>query len=1686
MTSKLLLLCLTFFAASIATQSCGSNQYLSNGECLPQNVANCRIYTAYTNNCIVCTAGNYATNGLCAAQNLPNCMDFQPNQNLCLTCGTGYYVNGLNVCVPQNAANCATYVPNRNRCASCTAPLTLVNGACTATQATQCQTFASNGVSCLVCVGGYFVQNGGCLLQSVVNCAGYMSNQNVCMTCLAGFYLNNGMCDRAFVSKCIQYEPNRNYCLICLDGFYAFNGACLTQNVTNCGAYVSNTNQCSSCMMGYQLQNNMCMGMNVPNCATLLANGTCTACMMGYYLMNNACMLQSIPNCMTYQAYMNICTACMLNFNLLNNTCVAQVVIPYCSVQTGSTCTTCNLNYYLSNNACVLQSISNCMTYQANVNICTACMANFILQNNACVAPAVIPNCSVQTGSNCNTCNSNYYLSNNTCILQNIPNCMTYQANVNICSACMVNFNLLNNACVPFGVIQFCATQVGNVCSFCSVGYYLNNNACLAQSVPNCSVYVLNVNQCSTCTAASNTDVINGRCVAKPANCMTYIIVSGAFKCTFCNVGYFLDAGVSDLCYEQGIFNCISYQPNLLICTACQANYTLQNNACVAIGVIQFCQIQVGAVCNNCTFGYYLSNNVCLVQSLPNCSLYEANVLRCRICGFFSGYDVLDGLCVLKPVNCTDYSIVRSGFVCSVCSTGFYLGPNNICLAQNIANCMTYQSNVNVCTACMLNFNLINNACVPPAVVPNCATQLGATCSLCTVGFYLNNNVCVLQNIPNCMTYQANANICTACMVNFTLQNNQCVAPAVITNCQVQSGSTCITCFGGFYVDNNSCLAQSVPNCVAYTANLNLCSQCSSSFILVAGLCVAMPANCMTYETIPGGVRCTVCMMGFYLNANNVCVAQNIANCMTYQANANICTVCMANFILQNNACVVPAPIPNCSDQVGSTCNRCAFGFYLSNNSCLTQSLPNCLLYVANVNQCSQCLFNSGYEVLNGLCVLTPVNCQTYSPVNGVLTCTICNRNYYLNSNTCVLQSIPNCMTYQANANICTACMGNFILQNNACVAPAAIPNCAVQTGSTCSTCNLNYYLSNNSCVLQNIANCMTYQPNVNICTACMANFILQSNACVAPAVIPNCSVQTGSTCTTCAFGFYLFNNACFAQNIANCMTYQSNANVCTVCMANFVLQNNACVAPAVIPNCATQVGSTCNTCSFGFYLSANTCITQNIANCATYTPNQNVCIQCLVNFNLQNNVCVAPTVIPNCSNQVGSNCFACQGGFFLMNNMCMAQTVSFCINYQDNSNTCSACQFGFILNSAANTCDPDQNTNCLTVVNATFCSLCYFGFYSRNGVCTPQNVVGCIQYNDNSNFCNLCAFSFFLRSNGTCGQQNDPNCLIYQFNSGLCDTCNNGFYNNNGVCAIQNIANCLYAEPNLNSCNTCNTGFYPSGSQCLAQSLPNCLLYNSNANTCILCNEGFDVANDLCVVVDTSVANCATYNTVNRCTACVANFYLSNNQCFMQMLPNCIAYTVGQNVCTRCAANFVLSNGLCFDAGSVVTIPKCLRQTGNTCTFCRLGYFGNTGNTQCVQANEPGVSLRFVRNGVSNFISILFDANFNLVLSNSPTRTTIFEQSVVYSPVPPTGAAFTLSFSGTGFLSEMTPGIVTLEPSSPTMNGRNQFIFIPDTAPYTYTIQNTFTQRFLQGCCTTGTTPVIFTVISVDSLPPF
>ena len=375
------------------------------------------------------------------------------------------------------------------------------------------------------------------------------------------------------IANCATYTGS--FCFRCNSLFYpnaAEATACLPISESNCASSLGRVNGCNVCSTGFYLSSTGCLPQN-PICSSLTPNtNNCLACYPPYILVKSSCQIDRSILCADYRATVNICAKCQSGYIFLNGGCFPSSDTN-CSYQPvwETPCTVCKSGMYPepSTMKCALQNVANCGTHNVNANTCSVCSAN-------------------------------YYVDNGACALQNVANCITYVVNFNRCSTCAsLFFPDGSDLCQPISKTNCLASDgVTDTCNTCFVNFYLNEGSCIAQSIPNCVLYVLNTNNCQICSPGFTAS--NGNCITSSGStCNSYLSgdtatggncivtfrtncvspINGARACAVCVTGFYAD---SKICVSQNVANCATYNPNTNTCASCQPTFTLNTgtNSC--------------------------------------------------------------------------------------------------------------------------------------------------------------------------------------------------------------------------------------------------------------------------------------------------------------------------------------------------------------------------------------------------------------------------------------------------------------------------------------------------------------------------------------------------------------------------------------------------------------------------------------------------------------------------------------------------------------------------------------------------------------------------------------------------------------------------------------------------------------------------------------------------------------------------------------------------------------------------------------------------------------------------------------------------------------------------------------------------------------------------------------------------
>lgn len=229
----------------------------------------------------------------------------------------------------------------------------------------------------------------------------------------------------------------------------------------------------------------------------------------------------------------------------------------------------------------------------------------------------------------------------------------------------------------------------------------------------------------------------------------------------------------------------------------------------------------------------------------------------------------------------------------------------------------------------------------------------------------------------------------------------------------------------------------------------------------------------------------------------------------------------------------------------------------------------------------------------------------------------------------------------------------------------------------------------------------------------------------------------------------------------------------------------------------------------------------QTVNYCKIYS-NAGVCLYCIRNYYLSNNVCVAlpsASQIARCNiYATATSCYQCDTGYYPVNNTCAVSNASNCA-IAASATTCLSCASGSVL--VNNVCE--VLTNCVQS-NANGCTGCAAGYYIANGRCVPlgsgsTQIANCASYST-AGTCIQCNLGYILEAGGvacysTAGisSQIDPNCIDLRVNNGqYCSLCRQGYFLVNNQCQATTSTltdTCFLYDPSNNAnCKVCMTGY--------------------------------------------------------------------------------------------------------------------------------------------------------------------------------------------------------------------------------------------------------------------------------------
>ena len=178
-------------------------------------------------------------------------------------------------------------------------------------------------------------------------------------------------------------------------------------------------------------------------------------------------------------------------------------------------------------------------------------------------------------------------------------------------------------------------------------------------------------------------------------------------------------------------------------------------------------------------------------------------------------------------------------------------------------------------------------------------------------------------------------------------------------------------------------------------------------------------------------------------------------------------------------------------------------GCILSEDSTACPDNEYCLNCSEDNKTCDSC--QDSYPGAEGVCTVPTTikdNCLTYTD-NG--QCSGCAWGYYLSSNSCVENTIENCLLQSMgddNTALCLGCKDNYAVIDNKCSEDTECTgNCSycikVGEAETCVWCKEDYILHANACksATGKLANCMQTKDGTN-CISCMFGYYDKDGTC--------------------------------------------------------------------------------------------------------------------------------------------------------------------------------------------------------------------------------------------------------------------------------------------------------------------------------------------------------------------------------------------------------------------------------------------------------------------------------------------------------------------------------------------------------------------------------------------------------------
>jgi len=1279
-------------------ENCNNGYVNVNGVCIACEDEGCKKCKKDTKECKQCYDTFFLIDGYCTND-----------------CGDGYFEkeNGDNdICSP--CLDMCRVCESSNTCKECNDPFVVQK--------------KPEGVKCQqICDKGYSTHDGKiCKKCTGSNCEECPNILDQCTKCEPSFYLKHGKC----VPECPDYYYESESDKTCKECF---------PECPKC----NNGTHCELCEEPLVLSHNKleCL-TKCPKATVLIITAT-----------SKKCHLCDDSNCEICLQDKSTCEKCQENYLDENGKCVPECGPTFFENIETNTCDKCEIN---------------CLQCD-NEKDCTKCNVGTFLDEGDCK-----PTCPAGKHPN----------SHNECKPCKVDHCHTCANGYEKCDKCKQPKVLQGNECVDECLPGFYHNEerickpCGNKCHRC-----LNHETCVQCTLPN---VLLLTGKCDTVCPSGQYDVEVNDAVhpadpsyplVKCKNCSTLgCIKCPNDECTECNKNdpkLFLNSdkiceedcgdkyfenntnGKCDLCIE----NC-QICSNGKQCEKCYKNETgegfvLYNHTChekcldgyVAINGrctpcnknCKKCVANATKDCVECDDTFSLFNHTCHEPCPVNTfETVESSLSICKNCPKeCESCDSTD-----KCNSCKLGYVLQEGKCITTCTSGYVEVAGDICKECVDADCDTCNpTDLNECTTCKNSKVLLNGDCVDKCgegyyVQDAKCYPCSKNCNFCSSGN--DCQVCVAGN-----HFVGDSEVCDVCPDDHVIIGDRCYECSV-SNCNLcvaGDKDKCNTCDSGYVLDDHKCpttcplykyekdgkCSRCEELCEVCTSDTN-CTKCASPNLLHLGDCVPLCPN--HYVKHPTEDKCIPC--------------SDISKCIVCKAeNTNECIECESNSVLHDGICKEKCPkghylvgtdCKDCSKNCESctdnqSCNICDDGFFLKNGKCVddckdgyrVENNEKCVKCTTNCKECNadQCLICVvGKVLLEGVCV-DVCSAETYNN-NGI--CEPCSQGCLLCETKDICDKCQDNMAINSVGECVTDCGSGKTFLNGHCV-KCKHPDCKMcekENPENCDKCK-SLYTHEDTCtdecpegMVEDVVKkvCVDCDPTckecksnteVNICTECHEPMILHDGKCInecpsgtrlvhdkcEECADENCSLcgtdttkPSEETCFECEKGYSLYKGTCHNDCPIGTYTivFQNGASKCQKC-------HKGCV------NCLND--DTCEECTSGYYLD------QETKQCVHHCPvgfygdcYENICKPC-------------DSACKSCIWEGADKCTVCQDSFISKDDVCLLQ-----------------CPKNMFADSETKVCTRCELHACETCSSEFICEICSGDYYSKNGVCTPQDIV--------------------------------------------------------------------------------------------------------------------------------------------------------------------------------------------------------------------------------------------------------------------------------------------------------------------------------------------------------------------------